>query len=81
MVRPQKKNTQARGGMFGNDGCIFCIYSSLYCSDNDDAYINRGVYLMIDWIVNATGDQIITVVIMIWLIIATIKIYVKEKEK
>lgn len=34
---------------------------------------------MIDWIVNATGDQIVTVIIMIWLIIATIKIYVKEK--
>lgn len=34
---------------------------------------------MIDWIVNATGDQIITVIIMIWLIIATVKIYVKEK--
>lgn len=36
---------------------------------------------MIDWIVNATGDQIVTVMIMIWLIIATIKICVKEKEK
>lgn len=34
---------------------------------------------MIDWIINATGDQIVTVIIMIWLIIATIKIYVKEK--
>lgn len=34
---------------------------------------------MIDWIVNATSDQIVTVMIMIWLIIATIKIYVKEK--
>lgn len=34
---------------------------------------------MIDWIVNATGDQIVTVMIMIWLIIAMIKIYVKEK--
>ena len=34
---------------------------------------------MIDWIVNATGDQIVTVMIMLWLIIATIKIYVKEK--
>lgn len=34
---------------------------------------------MIGWIMNATGDQIVTVMIMIWLIIATIKIYVKEK--
>ena len=34
---------------------------------------------MIDWIINATGDQIVTVIIMIWLIIAMIKIYVKEK--
>ncbi len=34
---------------------------------------------MIEWVVNATGDQILTVIIMIWLIIATIKIYVKEK--
>lgn len=36
---------------------------------------------MIDWIVNATGDQIVTVIIMIWLIIATIKIYIKEKKQ
>lgn len=36
---------------------------------------------MIDWIINATGDQIITVIIMIWLIIATIKIYIKEKKR
>ena len=34
---------------------------------------------MIEWIMNATGDQIVTVIIMIWLIIAMIKIYVKEK--
>lgn len=34
---------------------------------------------MIEWIMNATGDQIVTVMIMIWLIIAMIKIYVKEK--
>lgn len=34
---------------------------------------------MIEWLMNATGDQIVTVIIMIWLIIATIKIYVKEK--
>lgn len=34
---------------------------------------------MIEWLINATGDQIVTVIIMIWLIIATIKIYVKEK--
>lgn len=36
---------------------------------------------MIDWIMNATGDQIITVIIMIWLTIATIKIYIEEKER
>lgn len=35
---------------------------------------------MIEWIMNATGDQIVTVMIMIWLIIAMIKIYVKEKK-
>lgn len=34
---------------------------------------------MIEWLIDATGDQIVTVIIMIWLIIATIKIYVKEK--
>jgi len=34
---------------------------------------------MIEWIMNATGDQIVTVMIMIWSIIATIKICVKEK--
>ena len=39
----------------------------------------KGVVKMIEWAINATGDQIITVIIMIWLIIATIKIYVKEK--
>lgn len=35
---------------------------------------------MIEWLMNATGDQIVTVIIMIWLIIAMIKIYVKEKK-
>lgn len=34
---------------------------------------------MIEWIMNATGDQIVTVMIMIWLIVAMIKIYIKEK--
>lgn len=34
---------------------------------------------MIEWLVNATSDQIIAVIIMLWLIIAMIKIYVKEK--
>ena len=34
---------------------------------------------MIEWLVNATDGQIIVVIIMLWLIIAMIKIYVKEK--
>ena len=34
---------------------------------------------MIEWIVNATNDQILVVMIILWLIIAMIKIYVKEK--
>lgn len=34
---------------------------------------------MIEWLVNATNDQIIAVIIILWLIIAMIKIYVKEK--
>ena len=34
---------------------------------------------MIEWLVNATSDQIIVVMIILWLIIAMIKIYVKEK--
>lgn len=42
MVRPQEKNTQARGGMFGDDGCIFRVYSSFYRIDNNGTYVNRG---------------------------------------
>lgn len=81
VVRTQEKNTQARGGMFGNDGYIFCIYSSLYCSDNNDTYINRGAYLMMDWIINATGEQIVTVVAMIWLTVMLVKIVTEEKQR
>lgn len=35
---------------------------------------------MIEWIVNATGDQIVTVMLMLWLLIGTIELYVKEKK-
>ena len=35
---------------------------------------------MIEWIVNATGDQIITVMLMLWLLIGAIELYVKEKK-
>lgn len=81
VVRTQEKNTQARGGMFGDDGYTFRIYSDLYCSDNNDTYINRGGYKMIDWIINATGEQIVTVMIMIWLTVMLVKIVIKEKKK
>lgn len=36
---------------------------------------------MIDWIVNATGDQIITVVAMIWLTVMLVKIVIEEKQR
>lgn len=35
---------------------------------------------MIDWIINARGDQIITVVAMIWLTIMAIKIVITEEK-
>lgn len=34
---------------------------------------------MIEWIINATGDQILTVVVMIWLIVMTVKIVITEE--
>lgn len=36
---------------------------------------------MIDWLINATGDQILTVVAMIWLTVMTIKIVIEEKQR
>lgn len=36
---------------------------------------------MMEWIINARGDQIITVVAMIWLIVMTIKVVTEEKKK
>lgn len=36
---------------------------------------------MMDWIINARGDQIVTVVAMIWLIAMTIKVVIEEKRK
>lgn len=34
-----------------------------------------------EWIINATGDQILTVVAMIWLTVMTIKIVIEEKQR
>lgn len=34
---------------------------------------------MMEWIINATGDQILTVVVMIWLIVMTVKIVITEE--
>lgn len=36
---------------------------------------------MVDWLINARGDQIVTVVAMIWLIAMTIKVAIEEKKK
>lgn len=36
---------------------------------------------MVEWLINARGDQIVTVVVMIWLIVMTVKIVIEEKEK
>lgn len=36
---------------------------------------------MMDWIINARGDQIITVAVMIWLIVMTVKIVIEEKQR
>ena len=35
---------------------------------------------MIEWLVNATGDQIVTVILMLWLLIGVIELCVKEKK-
>ena len=36
---------------------------------------------MIEWIINARGDQILTVVAMIWLTVMLVKIVIEEKMK
>ena len=36
---------------------------------------------MMEWIINARGDQILTVVVMIWLTVMTIKIVIEEKQR
>lgn len=36
---------------------------------------------MMEWIINATGDQIITVVVMIWLTVMLVKIVIEEKQR
>lgn len=32
-----------------------------------------------EWVINARGDQILTVVVMIWLIVMTVKIVITEE--
>ena len=36
---------------------------------------------MVEWIINARGDQILTVVAMIWLTVMLVKIVIEEKQK
>ena len=36
---------------------------------------------MMDWIINARGDQILTVVAMIWLTVMLVKIVIEEKQR
>lgn len=36
---------------------------------------------MIDWLINARGDQILTVVAMIWLTAMLVKIIIEEKQR
>lgn len=36
---------------------------------------------MVEWLINARGDQILTVVAMIWLTIMLVKIITEEKRK
>lgn len=36
---------------------------------------------MMEWIINATGDQILTVVAMIWLTVMLVKIVIEEKQR
>lgn len=36
---------------------------------------------MVEWLINARGDQILTVVAMIWLTIMLVKIIIEEKQR
>lgn len=36
---------------------------------------------MIDWLINARGDQILTAVAMIWLTVMLIKLIIEEKQR
>lgn len=36
---------------------------------------------MIEWIINARGDQILTVAAMIWLTVMLVKIIIEEKQR
>lgn len=36
---------------------------------------------MVEWLINARGDQILTVVAMIWLTVMLIKLIIEEKRK
>lgn len=36
---------------------------------------------MVEWLINARGDQILTVVAMIWLTIMLVKLIIEEKRK
>lgn len=36
---------------------------------------------MVEWFINARGDQILTVVAMIWLTIMLVKIIIEEKQR
>lgn len=36
---------------------------------------------MVEWLINARGDQIVTVVAMIWLTAMLIKIVIEEKKR
>lgn len=36
---------------------------------------------MVEWLINARGDQILTVVAMIWLTVMLIKLIIEEKQR
>ena len=36
---------------------------------------------MVDWIINARGDQIVTVVAMTWLTVMLVKVITEEKQR
>lgn len=36
---------------------------------------------MVEWLINARGDQILTVVAMIWLTAMLVKIIIEEKQR